>query len=75
MYHLSDKVLSRTQAVFNPTVIELMKLIQASLAICGMFPFAPDERNGLLCDVTLDGIQKWVSEIGAPLLQMEVSFK
>ncbi|KAH8105824.1 hypothetical protein BXZ70DRAFT_966334, partial [Cristinia sonorae] len=70
-YHLSDKLLARSQPVFNPTVIELVKLIQASLAICGMFPLAPDERNGLLCDLTVDGIQRWVTEIGEPVLKME----
>lgn len=73
MYHLSDKILARSKAVFNPTVIELIKLIQAALAICGMFPPLPDERNGLLCDVTLEGIQRWVTEIGEPCMEVEVS--
>lgn len=72
MYHLADKGTTRSQAVFNSTVIELIKLIQASLAICGLFPMVYDDRSGLLCDVTLEGIQKWVTQIGEPLLEMEV---
>ncbi|THH15914.1 hypothetical protein EUX98_g9387 [Antrodiella citrinella] len=71
MYHLSDNVLARTQAVFNSTVLEFIKLIQTSLAICGMFPLLHDERNGLLCDVTLEGIHTWVTDIGEPLMEME----
>lgn len=29
------------------------------------------DRNGLLCDVTVDGIQKWITEIGEPYLRVE----
>lgn len=73
MYYISEKTLTRAQELFNPTVLELVKLIQAALAIYGMFDLAPDERNGLLCDVTYEGIQRWIAEIGEPCIQVEVS--
>ncbi|CAL1700639.1 unnamed protein product [Somion occarium] len=71
MYYISEKTLTRAQELFNPTVLELVKLIQAALAIYGMFDLAPDERNGLLCDVTYEGIQRWIAEIGEPCIQVE----
>ncbi|KAK7695822.1 hypothetical protein QCA50_000460 [Cerrena zonata] len=70
-YHFPEKTLTRGQQLFNPTVLELVKIIQASLAICGMFDLAPDERNGLLCDVTCEGIQRWIAEIGEPCMEVE----
>lgn len=50
-----------------------MKLIQAALAVCGMFEISREERNGLLCDVTCEGIQRWVTEIGEPCMHIEAS--
>ncbi|KAI9000995.1 hypothetical protein BD414DRAFT_405041 [Trametes punicea] len=75
MYHVTDKAPARSGALFNATVLELVRSIQAALAIFGMFDLAPDERNGLLCDVTCDGIQKWVTEIGEPYLKIETTEK
>ena len=72
MYHVTDKAPARSGALFNATVLELVKLIQAALAIFGMFDIRTEERNGLLCDVTCEGIQKWVAEIGEPYLKIEV---
>ena len=72
MYHVADKAPTRSRELFSATVLELVKLIQASLAIFGMFDLQPEERNGLLCDVTCDGIQRWVAEIGEPYLNIEV---
>lgn len=72
MYHVTDKTPARSGALFNATVLELVKLIQASLAIFGMFDLAPEEKDGLLCDVTCEGIQQWVSVIGEPYLKIEV---
>lgn len=50
-------------------VLELVKLVQAALAICGLFPLPspPILRpmfDGLLCDVTVEGIRRWGAEIG-----------
>ena len=59
------KVKDRT--LFNATVLELVKLIQSALAISGMFPLPlvlGEFADGLLCDVTVEGIQKWIGEIG-----------
>ncbi|KAI0081792.1 hypothetical protein K474DRAFT_1656176 [Panus rudis PR-1116 ss-1] len=73
MYHIPEKTLTRAQELFTPTVLELVKLLQAALAICGLFDLAPDERNGLLCDVTHEGIERWIADIGEPLLDVEPS--
>jgi hypothetical protein len=69
MYNFPDKI--RYGDLFDATVLGLVKVIQASLAIFGMFDLNY-ERNGLLCDPTVDGIQKWIMEIGEPHLHVEV---
>lgn len=69
MYKFPDKI--RHDDLFNATVLGLVKAIQSSLAIFGMFDLNY-ERNGLLCDVTVDGIQTWITEIGEPHLHVEV---
>lgn len=69
MYHFPDKI--RSGDLFNATVLGLVKAIQASLTIFGMFDLNY-ERNGLLCDITVDGIQKWITEIGEPHIHVEV---
>jgi hypothetical protein len=70
------KLMAKDIALFNSSVLELVKLIQASLAIFGMFPFSlggrEGEMDGLLCDVAVDGIQRWVAEIGEPCVGVEV---
>lgn len=38
-----------------------------------MFDLAPEERNGLLCDVTCEGIRRWIAEIGEPCMDVEVA--
>lgn len=88
---------SKDRTLFNATVLELVRLIQAALAISGMFPlcdFRGDsgtgvriatgvgtgmemetlEMDGLLCDITVEGIQKWVGEIGESSVGVEVSY-
>ncbi|OBZ70442.1 Protein STB6 [Grifola frondosa] len=71
MYHVADKTPARSCALFNATVLELVRLIQAALSIFGMFDICSEERNGLLCDVTCEGIQRWVLEIGEPCMKVE----
>lgn len=73
MYRIPDKGSARSGAFFNAAVLELVKLIQAALAIFGMFDPSPEERNGLLCDVTCDGIKRWVTEVGELCVRVEVS--
>lgn len=69
---LSKKTINR---LFVTTVLELVKLVQASLLIYGMYAggvCAP--ADGLLCDVTIEGIQRWVRDVGEPILDVEVCF-
>jgi hypothetical protein len=70
MYRMNDKI--RSSDLFNTTILELVKLIQAALSLFGMFNLRQDEWNGLLCDLTVDGIQRWVSEIGESHMGVEV---
>ncbi|KAH7887723.1 hypothetical protein F5I97DRAFT_2011196 [Phlebopus sp. FC_14] len=61
---------------FASYVLELVKLLQVALSICGMFPLLPPYApgpmfDGLLCDVTVDGLRKWVVEIGESLIGFE----
>ncbi|KAA1466389.1 hypothetical protein DENSPDRAFT_831206 [Dentipellis sp. KUC8613] len=69
MYHVQDKV--RSAELFSATTIELVKLVQAGISVFGMFDLAPEEQNGLLCDVTVEGLQRWIAEIGEPLIGVE----
>ncbi|KZT71574.1 hypothetical protein DAEQUDRAFT_763797 [Daedalea quercina L-15889] len=71
MYHISDKGNARSAPCFNATVLELVKLIQAGLAMFDLFDISPEERNGLLCDVTCDGIRRWAAEVGEPCMKIE----
>ncbi|KAG6335636.1 hypothetical protein ID866_3452 [Astraeus odoratus] len=63
---------------FTLYVLELIKIVQAALAICGMFPLPPPPIpgpmfDGLLCDVTVDGLRRWGAEIGEGFPGFEVS--
>lgn len=63
---------------FTSYVLELVKVLQASLAVCGMFPLSPLPRSGpmfdgLLCDATVDGVRKWGAEVGENFSGFEVS--
>jgi hypothetical protein len=68
---------TKDRAAFNATVLELVKLIQAGLAIFGMYDVTDRLSSaliidGLLCDVTVDGIRKWTAEVGEPCIGVEV---
>jgi len=67
-YHLPLK--TKVCPTFVATVLELVKLVQASLAIFGMFPLA--SFDGLLCDDSVDGIKHWVAHVGSPCVGLEV---
>jgi hypothetical protein len=73
LYRFSDKTLD--DEVFTNTVLELIKLIQASLALFRSYSLLAEERNGLLCDVTVKGMHDWVTVVGEPLLGIEVGFR
>lgn len=65
---------------FNATVLELVKLVQVGLSLFGMYDVreglscAGDTLlvDGLLCDVTVRGIERWIAEIGEPRAGLEV---
>lgn len=58
---------------FVAAVLELVKLIQAALSVCGMFSLTSRLMfDGLLCDVTINGLQKWMVEVGESLPDVEV---
>ncbi|KAJ7591009.1 hypothetical protein C8J56DRAFT_783202 [Mycena floridula] len=52
---------SQDANLFILTVLEFVKLLQAALSIFG---FYTGELDGLLCDETVEGIRKWVLEVG-----------
>ena len=72
----------KERAFFHATVLELVKLVQAGLAIFGMYgptPLVGDDSkravlvlDGLLCDSAVEGIQRWMTEIGEPSVGVEV---
>lgn len=70
---------TKDSGAFVPTVLELVKLIQAALTVFGLFPedntsVQPGTYlDGLLCDNTVKGIKKWITRIGGPCLGLEVS--
>jgi hypothetical protein len=70
MYCFSEPVVRGI--TFKHAVLELVKLVQCALVLFGMFDGSPEERNGLLCDVTAEGILRWTDEVGEPLLYLEV---
>jgi hypothetical protein len=70
MYRFPDKILP--SEIFNSTVLELVKYLQSGLSIFGLFEQA-EERNGLLCEVTTGGLQRWIIDFGNPFLSVEVS--
>ena len=70
MYRMNDKI--RSSDLFGTTILELVKIIQAALSLFGMFSLCQDDWNGLLCDLTVDGIQRWVTEIGEAHMGVEV---
>ncbi len=72
MYHVADKAPARSCELFNGTVLELVKLVQASLAIFGMFELHAEERDGLLCDITCEGVRRWTNQTGERYIHNQV---
>jgi hypothetical protein len=72
-----EQFCGKTKERFNfiATVLELVKLIQAGLVIFGMYDSNATPNlilDGLLCDVTVDGIRKWIAKVGGPCVGLEV---
>ncbi|OCH94087.1 hypothetical protein OBBRIDRAFT_723647 [Obba rivulosa] len=72
MYHVLDKATTRMSEAFRTTVLELVTLVQTALAMFNLFEMCPEERNGLLCDITCEGVRRWVSQIAEPVLKLDV---
>ncbi|KAG6817424.1 hypothetical protein H0H87_009069 [Tephrocybe sp. NHM501043] len=53
--------------LFTRTVLELIRLVQAGLALFG----PPPPADGLLCDATVDAIRCWLVAVGKPCLGLE----
>ncbi|KAJ7507836.1 hypothetical protein B0H11DRAFT_2218648 [Mycena galericulata] len=60
-------------AAFSASVLELVRLLQAGLAIFGMFPAEPRALDGLLCDKTVEGLGTWVTDIGEQCVNIEAT--
>ncbi|KAG6854767.1 hypothetical protein C0991_001194 [Blastosporella zonata] len=64
-------------SVFIATVLELVKLVQAGLALFAMYGPTPKPQvispplDGLLCDRTVEGIRRWIVEIGHPCVGLD----
>lgn len=69
---------TKDRPAFVATVLEFVKLIQAALAIFGIYPVECASVSptllidGLLCDTTLAGIKLWTARIGAPCVGLQV---
>ena len=74
MYQLADTHGSSpaTSDWFQLCVLEMVRTVQSALCLFGLFSMAADERDGLLCDSTVDGMQQWANDIGA-YFDLEVS--
>jgi hypothetical protein len=77
---LSTHTKGRTKdlPLFNTTVLELVKLVQIGLSLFGMYNVKEGLGSmllvdGLLCDVTVRGIERWIVEIGEPRAGLEVT--
>jgi hypothetical protein len=55
------------------SVLGLVRLLQLSLFFFDCFDVESYKCDGLLCDYTLEGLEKWTEEIGEPKLLLEVS--
>lgn len=57
-------------------MLEFIKLVQAALAIFELFELT-EERDGLLCDMTVENIRAWSLDVGEQLqdIKIEVSGK
>ncbi|KZS97577.1 hypothetical protein SISNIDRAFT_546672 [Sistotremastrum niveocremeum HHB9708] len=53
------------------SVLGLIQLLQTALSLFGMFEIGRSQRNGLLCDVTVKGLERWTVEIGEATLSLE----
>ncbi|KAF9261693.1 hypothetical protein L218DRAFT_980832 [Marasmius fiardii PR-910] len=58
-YHLPE--LTKSDQLFTPSVLELIRQVQAALVVFGAYDGPID---GLLCDLTTTGLRKWLQDVG-----------
>ncbi|KAJ3536914.1 hypothetical protein NMY22_g5826 [Coprinellus aureogranulatus] len=73
--HLPQNM-NKDRLAFTNTVLEFVKLIQAGLALFACYgslsPPPPSlVLDGLLCDDAVEGIHRWIAEVGEPWLGLE----
>ncbi|KAJ7908344.1 hypothetical protein B0H13DRAFT_2662099 [Mycena leptocephala] len=61
------------RATFSASVLELVRLLQACLAIFGLFPADSRALDGLLCDKTVEGLGTWVTDVGEQCVNLEAT--
>ncbi|KAF7301688.1 hypothetical protein MIND_00734300 [Mycena indigotica] len=61
------------RTLFSASVLELVRLLQASLAIFGLFSVESHGLDGLLCDKTVEGLDMWVTQVGEQSLNLEAT--
>ncbi|KAJ7498897.1 hypothetical protein FB451DRAFT_1203384 [Mycena latifolia] len=71
--HTSKGKTRGDRATFSASVLELVRLLQAGLAIFGMFPADPRALDGLLCDKTVEGLGTWVTDVGEQCVNIEAT--
>ena len=71
-YTVSSKA-TDSNTMFEQMVIEVVRMLQCGLSLYDMFSPEYEEQDGLLCDETAEGVQKWITEIGRPYCGLEVS--
>ncbi|KAJ7095410.1 hypothetical protein B0H15DRAFT_1020241, partial [Mycena belliarum] len=71
--HTSKGKTRGDRATFSASVLELVRLIQAGLAISGLFPAEPQALDGLLCDKTVEGLGIWVTDVGEQCVNIEAT--
>lgn len=61
-FHISPSLYPTTPKL-SAAILLLVKLIQASLALFGMYGYTFDDIDGLLCSRTLDSLAHWEERI------------
>lgn len=70
MYRIPEPSSSANQpssSWFKDTVLELVRTVQSALTLFRMFSLATDERDGLICNSVVEGMQCWANTIGVNL--------
>jgi hypothetical protein len=59
---------------FDRAILEFVRLIQSALVIFDVFDIF-EERDGLLCDVTVESIQRWTLDVGEQLQELRLEVR